>query len=55
MENRVEFFVLMTTIISKDKKEVLEKDLIRKPLIRCGEGKMAKTNTSKQEDTQVDG
>ena len=29
--------------------------MIRKPPIKCGEGKMAKTNTSKQEDTQVDG
>ena len=29
--------------------------MIRSPQIKCGEGKMAKTNTSKQEDTQVDG
>ena len=29
--------------------------MIRGPPIKCGEGKMAKTNTSKQEDTQVDG
>ena len=29
--------------------------MIRNPPIKCGEGKMAKINTSKQEDTQVDG
>ena len=29
--------------------------MIRSPPIKCGEGKMEKTNTSKQEDTQVDG
>ena len=29
--------------------------MIRSPPTKCGEGKMAKTNTSKQEDTKVDG
>jgi len=29
--------------------------LIRSPPIKCGEGKMAKTNTSKQKDNPVDG
>ena len=56
MENRVEFFVLMTTITIKVKnRNLLTKILIRRPPAKCGGGKMAKTNTSKQEDTQVDG
>ena len=54
MENRVEFFILVISIIAKVKKKILQ-SLLRRPLMKRGEGKMAKTNTLKKEDAQVDG